>query len=504
MDSNQFRDPSTLGPAWFLAVLRTMEGCVIAFDLSGQVLFMNPMAEELTGYSERDSVGRPMRIFQFRSQSNDETIESALQRDPDSVHGEYVLLCADGVPVGVDLRSTTVKAADGSVLGSIFVFGDSKARRKLHNSEARLRGIIDSAMDAIITVDEKQVVRLFNRAAEKIFGCDAENAIGKPLDQFIPRRYREMHRFDVQRFGETGVTARSMRSPGQLWALRVTGEEFPIEATISQLHLQGERLFTVILRDVTDKKRAEQALLNSEKLAATGRLAATIAHEINNPLEATVNLLFLARTNRDRADEFLQSAERELERVSAITKQTLGFYRDSSVPGQIAIHDLLNEVIGAYTSQIRNRAIVISRDFRRNLIVRGARGELRQIFSNLLINAIEASPRGGRIALTIDSAPNHSASVSIQDDGPGIQSADLQRIFDPFFTTKKTIGTGLGLWVVKELVVRNGGDVRVQTSASPHKHGTCFEVLLPLDTHFAELEPDSTASRYEYRRRLSR
>ncbi len=172
------------------------------------------------------------------------------------------------------------------------------AEAKLRAEQDKLSGIIASAMDAIITVSVDQRITVFNHAAEVIFRRSAESAIGHSLDEFIPSRFRQEHRTHVAEFGEGGVTARSMYRPGNLYGLRSDGEEFPIEASISQIEVEGKKLFTVILRDISERRRIEETLRHSEKLAAVGSLAATIAHEINNPLECLTNLLYLARKDK--------------------------------------------------------------------------------------------------------------------------------------------------------------------------------------------------------------
>lgn len=159
-----------------------------------------------------------------------------------------------------------------------------RADEALRNSQERLLGIISSAMDAIITVDDNQRIIVFNQAAEKIFRCPATQTIGQPIDRFIPERFREAHKGHIRSFGQTGVSNRSMYSPGTLMGVRADGEEFPVEATISQLKTGPERLYTVILRDISVRKRTEDELRQAQKMEAIGHLAGGIAHEFNNYL----------------------------------------------------------------------------------------------------------------------------------------------------------------------------------------------------------------------------
>jgi PAS domain S-box-containing protein len=239
--------------------------------------------------------------------------------------------------------------------------------------------------------------------------------------------------------------------------------------------------------DITQRKLEEEALRRSEKLATAGRLAATIAHEINNPLEAVTNLIYLLRRDRDtkpESREMLRLAEEQLARVNHIAKQTLGFYRDRNVPEAVDVVQTLDELLTILHSRITSKQISIMREYENACLLDGFRGELRQVFSNLLTNAIDASPSGGKLIVRVK--PQRvderivSVHVEIEDFGSGIQPADQARIFEPFFTTKSDIGTGLGLWVTKELVEKHGGRIAFRSNCQNGNSGTCFSVVLPV------------------------
>ena len=365
------------------------------------------------------------------------------------------------------------------------------AEQALRSSEQRLSGIVNSAMDGIITVDRFQRIILFNSAAERIFRCPAAEAIGRSLDHFIPPRFREVHHRHVQYFGETGITTRSKGTPGALYGLRSDGEEFPVEATISQAELDGQKLFTVILRDVTVRRQAEEALVKSEKLASAGRLAATIAHEINNPLAAVTNLLYLARAAEQLPEatrRHLELADAELQRVAHITKQTLGFYRDESAPVRFDPAELVDNVLELLQTRIEARKLTVERCYRGHLQVLGSAGEIRQVFSNVISNSIDALQPGGRLQIKVASSPNwrspaHSGvRITVADTGHGIAPENLGRIFEPFFTTKKDAGTGLGLWVSRQIVDKHAGSIRLRSRTTPLPSGTVFSIFLPVAT----------------------
>jgi PAS domain S-box-containing protein len=397
----------------------------------------------------------------------------------------------DGSLHWIGTQAHVVRDASGTPQRMVGTAMDITSRKEaelaLKAEQDRLGGIIDSAMDAIITVDERQHIVLFNRAAENIFRCRAEAALGEPLDRFIPERFREAHRRHVEGFGHTGVTSRSMYRPGALVGLRADGEEFPLEATISQVVAGGQKLFTVILRDITERKQAEDAIIRSEKLASAGRLAATIAHEINNPLEAVMNLMYLVAHSESLSAEartHLDMADLQLKRVAHITKQTLGFYRESSQPVPFRPAAVVEEVLELLGPRIMRKQVRLRREYADDELV-GSPGEARQIFSNLLSNALDAVSSGGSISVRVTYGRDwgdhirRGARIVIADDGEGIAPQHRQHIFEPFFTTKSQVGTGLGLWVAQQLTQRQGGWLRVRSCRQGVRRGSTFVCFLP-------------------------
>ena len=234
--------------------------------------------------------------------------------------------------------------------------------------------------------------------------------------------------------------------------------------------------------DVTERKLAEEALRNSEKLAATGRLAATIAHEINNPLEAVGNLIFLVQQDSgltDAAKGYLKMADQELERVTHIARQTLGFYRDTSAPVPVNIRESLRDVLRLFDRKLKYKSLTADLKAPEDLQIEALQGEVRQVFSNLLTNAMDASPNGTVISLRARPVTHRGQEfvrISIADHGHGIPAAFQRNIFTPFFTTKKDVGTGLGLWVTKSMIEKHGGRIAFRSQAG---RGTVFSILLP-------------------------
>lgn len=245
------------------------------------------------------------------------------------------------------------------------------------------------------------------------------------------------------------------------------------------------RMLGVVL-DITSRKLVESALRRSEKLAATGQLAASIAHEINNPLAAVTNVLYILRTHPELSDklmEHVKTGERELARVIHITRQTLAFYREFSRPVLTSVSGLLEEVFSVYSRKIEEQNAYIEKAFDDVEDLRAFPGELRQVFSNLVLNALESLPGPGTVSIRVRRAtkPNGQAGirVTVADNGTGIAPENLPKIFEPFFTTKESKGTGLGLWVSLGIVQKHEGSIRVRSSVREGRHGTCFSVFLP-------------------------
>jgi signal transduction histidine kinase len=279
-----------------------------------------------------------------------------------------------------------------------------------------------------------------------------------------------------------------MTSPAILTAVRSNGEEFPIEATISQVESNGERIFTVILRDITERRKAQEALLRSEKLASVGRMAATIAHEINNPLDAVMNALYLAKSAEKVPEptlHYIEMADGELNRIAHITRQSLGFYRESNAPTPTFVNTVLESVLELLRSKIAVKHAVIRREWEGDVIITAVSGELRQVFSNLLANSLDAIEEGGTIRMRISSTRHAGGQkcvrVTIADNGKGITAESRPHLFEPFFTTKGAIGTGLGLWVSKQIVDKHDGRIQVRSSVNGARRGTAFSITLPVE-----------------------
>jgi PAS domain S-box-containing protein len=269
------------------------------------------------------------------------------------------------------------------------------------------------------------------------------------------------------------------------------------DGSVIWVHSSGTPIFSVenpgevvgmigTVQDITERRNQEATLKQTEMLAATGRMAATIAHEINNPLEAVTNLIFLAKTNQNIPDtvrRHLEVADEELARVGQIAQQTLGFYRDTSRPHALNVAAVISDVIAVFERRLSYKQMYCRPEFRGNLEIVGLQGELRQAISNLLLNAMDASSNGDplRIRARETRLPGTGlagVSIAVCDSGCGISDSARSKLFSPFFTTKQSVGTGLGLWVTKGIVEKHGGSIRFRSRVQP-PCGTVFRIVLP-------------------------
>jgi PAS domain S-box-containing protein len=354
---------------------------------------------------------------------------------------------------------------------------EQELRRAAEAAEHQYKSILESISEAFIFVDREWRISYANSQAAAVFSMDLETKMGRNLWEAFP---------DLAG-SQLGDALRSAMKQGR--TVRVEDNYAPVGRWLHVNAYPAPDGISIFVMDVTDRKTQEKQLLISEKLAATGRLAATIAHEINNPLEAVFNLIYLARTTRSDVEKiraYLATAEREITRVSHIARHTLGFYRDSSQRETIDLPTLIGEVSEIYESRFRSSGVELIRNYQPISEIRGLRGELNQIFSNLLSNAIDAMPSGGKIEIGLEQK-NDKIVITLADSGVGIPAENLPKATDPFFTTKKDTGTGLGLWIVNQFVYNWGGTMKITSSTEAQSHGTKITISLPRE-NVAEFE----------------
>ena len=368
----------------------------------------------------------------------------------------------------------------------------NEAKRRRDESYAReqwLNTTLHSIGDAVIACDPQGKVVFMNGVAEQLTGWKEAEAEGHPLsDIFIIHNQRTHAAFE----SPVEVVRRSGKVVGlanHTILVSKNGTEFHIDDSAAPIVDKNARMIGIVLvfRDISERYASEQALIRAEKLASAGRLAAAIAHEVNNPLEGLVNLIYLARAEQDsdKIRGHLAAADRELQRIAHITRQSLGFYRENVSAGLFRPDVVIREVFDFYSFRATHARVTLHVNIKTEQKAWGNPGEFRQVISNLLANSLDACGAGGAVCVRVRAArsPRDPAlkgvRIAVADTGCGIDPENLNRIFEPFYTTKKDTGTGLGLWVSRELIQKHGGQLDVRSSTSGRRTGTVFSMFLP-------------------------
>ena len=368
--------------------------------------------------------------------------------------------------------------------------------REISKRLAESAAIVESSQDVIISKDLNGIITTWNQAASRLFGYSSEEIVGKSILTLIPPHLHRDEKMIIENI-------RAGRRIEHFETVRMTksGQSIQVSLTISPIKDADGNIIgaSKIIRDISTQKRMEQSLLQAEKIASAGRMAATIAHEINNPLEAIANLLFLLRSSiTDQAAlQLLDTAESELARVSHIARQTLGFYRENAQTGAYSISELAEHSISIYEPRCLNIGIEVERSLKSRTRLAMHRGEIIQVISNLIANSMHAMSGGGHlVVMTRDTRnPGHGVILKIKDNGIGIPAANLAHVFDVFFTTRRDVGTGIGLFVAKQFIEAHGGSIEIRSPALPEAIGTEVTIFLPEATPYAkELPSDQTHS----------
>jgi len=376
------------------------------------------------------------------------------------------------------IDSTTFgKGALGSP-ESLFAFGSSYERMQ------RLVALVESSDDAIISKTIDGTITSWNSGAERIFGYGAQEMVGESIFRLACAGGED----DM-----AGVLERIRRGervdPYEAKRRCKDGREILVSLTISLIRNSAGEIIgaSKIARDISEQKQSEMAIRVNEKLVAVGRLASSIAHDINNPLAAVTNLLFLLE-NEDLSSEgrqYLATAQKELARVAHVAAQALGFYRNNGEPTTLPLSTIVEDALALHYGRCHASGVEVCRDYDAAPPITCHAGDLRQVMVNLIGNALDAMPSGGRLGLRIRGALDRATGrqgvrVTVADTGAGMSSETRRRLFEPFYTTKQMTGSGLGLWVCTDIVSQYKGRISVRTSSAPGRSGSVFVLLLPL------------------------
>jgi PAS domain S-box-containing protein len=463
-----------------------LENAVIGMhwvDANGVILWANKAELDLLGYAPEEYVGHHISEF-YADKAQIEDILQRLQRHEALKGYEARMKAKDGSIRDVRVDSN-VATKDGQFTHTRCFTIDITEQKQAEEARMRLAAIVECSEDGIASKDLNGIVTSWNAAAERIFGYKAEEMIGRPITTIIPP---ELHPDEDVILGKIrrGERIEHFQTVRQTKA----GDRIDVSLTVSPVKDKHGNVIGAakIVRDITQQKRLERALHTTERLASVGRLAATVAHEINNPLESVTNFIYLAKTSPGLSEDlrrYLNCADQELARVAHIARQTLGFYRDNSRPVWLSVSEAVDDILAIYQRKFEYKGLKVEKCIAAGLKFQTLEGEFKQILSNLLANAIDACEDRGRVWLRARAGRDfgngkRGMRLLVADNGSGIPPEHLGKLFEPFFTTKREVGTGLGLWITKELIEKSGGHIRLRSRVGSSS-GTVVSVFMPLE-----------------------
>jgi PAS domain S-box-containing protein len=477
--------------------LQSIGDAVVVCDATGVITIFNPTAEQVTGWNARDAVGEQLdQVFSIVNEYTRQIVESPVDKVLRTgrvvgLANHTILIRKDGSEISIDDSGAPIRDDKQQIVGVVLVFRDIQARRvaerELALRSAELESLLQNSPAGFASFDREYRYVRVNKALAAMDSVSEEGHLGKTLAEVVPASAAIFEPILDQVFREKVVVHREFSGPAEdapgvarqwlMWFYPViTGES------------KEPVLAGAIVLDTTERFHAQEALVRTEKLAAVGRLAASIAHEMNNPLTSVTNLLYLIGidpTLNETTRGFVDRANIELDRVSRIATQTLRFARRTVAPALINLEEIINGVVLIFGGRLTQNRVRV--DVRKRVVsdFYGYSSEVMQLLTNLIGNALDAIGEKGRIVVAIQNSRDWrtgkpSVAVTVADSGPGIPAAIRRKIWEPFFTTKSETGTGLGLWLVVETARKNGGSISLRTADEPERHGAVFRLLLPL------------------------
>ena len=465
-----------------LAMAQMCDDALIGVNLGGTVNSWNSGATRLFGYTPDEMIGSSfLRVVPQGIQAGEVEVLGSLQPGVPRRY-ESTRLTNTSERVQITGAICALEDNNGAVIGALRIERELTMKGAGDEARSRLAAIVESSDDAIVSKNLDGIITSWNQAACRMFGHTPEEMIGQPILKIIPP---DLHAEEAEILRK--IRAGERIEHYETRRLRKDGEIIEVSLTISPVKDGNGNVIgsSKIAREISQRKKMERLLIQSEKLAATGRMAATIAHEINNPLDSVMNLIYLARTSvasNSKALSYLLTAEKELERVSHIARQTLGYYRDPGPPSDVQIEQVLEEVLRVYYSKLVAGNIAVDCAFARHPPITASKDELMQIFSNLIANSVDAMANGGVLTIKTRAVGNEGVEIQVRDKGAGIAPENLERVFEPFFSTKGNLGTGIGLWVARQLLEKRGGSISLESNVNFPANGTTVSVFIPFKT----------------------
>jgi two-component system sensor kinase FixL len=506
--SSENENGGSLADSLYRAIVATAVDAIVVIDRTGTIRSVNDATEGLFGYATEELIGCNVKRLMPEPYAgqHDTYLANYLHTGNKKIIGigrEVVGRRKDGSVFPMDLSVGEARDGDEPVfIGIIRDITDRKAAEfAQRESELRLRSIIDTVPDAIVVIDAQGTIQSFSSAAERLFGYDSGEVIGRNVNILMPTLYRDVHDGYLGRYLRTGE--RRIIGIGRVVVgLRKGGETFPMELQVGEFAFMGSRFFTGFVRDLTERQKSERRiqdlqaeLLHASRLSVMGQMASTMAHELNQPLTAVTNYLEAGRQllatgagSRERLGEIMEKAVAQAQRAGEVIRQLRQFVSKGETERRIeSLNQLVEEALGLALVGARQRGVRTSLELDHALpLVLVDHVQIQQVVLNLVRNAIEAMEEMElrELVVTTRTVPDQDlAEVIVADSGPGIAPELADRLFQPFVTTKKT-GMGLGLSICREIVEAHHGRL---TTMPGSPRGTVFRMTLPIASR---QEPD--------------